>query len=897
MNYSKSGLAEKQRKIQSASVKLSRKFNIIVYRIFLITVVTFGILGAVSAYGVLNSLIDTAPDINSISVAPSLYKTYVYDNNNTLIKELLGAEANRDHVSIDKIPEVVKQAFIAVEDERFYEHNGIDVRGIFRAFFVGVTNGTFNEGASTLTQQLLKNKVFGGGNESNFIVSMQRKVQEQYLAIQLEDKMPKEQILEHYLNSINLGSGTLGVQAASQRYFNKNVQDLNLAEASVIAGITQSPTMLSPVTYPENNKVRRQEVLDSMLKLGYITKEEYDETINDNIYDVIKDVNKEISGAYAYNTYFVDEVIEQVIDDLVEKKGYTATAATNLLYTGGLRIYTTQDRKLQQVCNDVLSNEELYPKGSEWELEYRLSILNPDGTQTHYSEGHIKKYFLEKDKEAGVKEKDQFDLYFKNKDDANEYIEAFKKTLLVNGASVVAENINFKLQPQVSFTLMDQHTGEVKAIVGGRGDKTGNRTLNRATNTLRQPGSTFKVLSTYLPALDVGGMTLGNVMDDSEYYYPGTETKVNNWNGESYQGLSTLRQAIKKSMNIVTVKTLAEITPAVGFSYLERLGFTSLVTQRTDTDGKTRSDINLPLALGGITDGVSNLELTAAYAAIANGGYYQEPIFYTKITDRQGNVIIDNESSSTQVMKESTAWLLTDAMKDVVAKGGTGAMIKFSDMPLAGKTGTTSKDYDLWFSGYTPYYTATIWSGYDYSKNQDDTSFHKYLWKEIMSKIHKEMEVVDFPKPDSIVSAKICSKSGKLAIPGICDKALGGSTVIEEYFAKGTQPTELCDSHVEITICEDTGLRANNSCPDTKTRVYLKKDNETSKTADTKNIMPKHFEDNGGYCTLHTPTGSLGNVEEANEEGSNRYNNNTQAILPEKPQDAFDEAIPEQYTE
>lgn len=853
MNFSRKGTIEKQRKIQSASTKLGKKTNIIIYRTFLVSILLFIMVGAFSAYGVVKGLIDNAPSIDNINVQPTGYATYVYDNKGNMIQRLVGENANREYVTLDKIPKVVQDAFIAVEDERFYEHNGIDIRGIFRAFFSGLANGNFDEGASTITQQLLKNQVFNGGNEANFIVKLQRKVQEQYLAIKLEEKMEKDDILECYLNTINLGANTLGVQAASQRYFNKKVSDLTLSEAAVIAGITQSPSNLNPITNKEKNATRRLEVLNTMLRLGDITQEQYNEALADDVYARIEDVNAEISNKYGYNSYFVDEVIEQVTEDLVEKLGYTPTQASQLLYTGGLRIYTTQDSSLQNIVDDVLEDESNYPKDTVSELVYRLSILHADGTESHYSEGHLRNYFYNIDKANGVKESKRFDLYFDDEEDATPYIEEFKKSKMKEGDQVSGETISFKLQPQISFVLMDQHSGEVKAIVGGRGQKTGNRTLNRATNVVRQPGSTFKILSTYLPALDTAGMTLATVQDDAPYYYPNTEKPVSNWSGKNdYKGLSTLRQAIKRSMNVVTVKTLAEVTPQVGYDYLLNLGFTSLVQSRTDEEtGKTYTDLQLPMALGGLTDGVSNLELTAAYAAIANSGVYNEPLFYTKITDSNGNVILENKSQSKQVMKESTAWLLTDAMKDVVNTGGTGAIIKFSNvkMPLAGKTGTSQNDADLWFSGYTPYYTATIWGGYDYQENQTDTTYHKKMWKKIMEKIHENLDYVDFSKPDTIKSAKICTKSGKLAVEGVCDHAEGGSTVKQEYFASGTVPTEYCDVHVALTICTDSGLRATEFCPNTEEKVYLLKE-ETAETDDTPYLMPTGLDQK--YCNLHS---------------------------------------------
>ncbi|BBF41334.1 multimodular transpeptidase-transglycosylase [Lachnospiraceae bacterium KM106-2] len=857
MNFSKNEIAKKQRSIRSSSTRMKKKAQINGFRLFLVCVLIVISVGIASGYGVIKGLIDTAPNIDSIDVVPTGYATFIYDNEGKVTQRLVGSSANRIYVKIDKIPDVVKNAFISIEDERFYEHNGIDIRGIMRAFFTGVSSGGFSQGASTLTQQLLKNQVFEGGNEASFITSMQRKIQEQYLAVQLEEKLTKDQILEYYLNTINLGANTLGVQAASQRYFNKKVEDLTLSEAAVIAGITQSPTSLNPITNPDNNAKRRTEVLKKMLDLNYITQHQYDEAISDNVYDRINEVNNDSTKSYGYNSYFVDELIEQVSADLQEKLGYSSTQANNLIYTGGLKIHTTQDSALQETVDSVIDDPSYYPKDTVYELEWRFSVLHSDGTETHYSESNLKSYFLTKDEKNNIPSSQKFTLYFKNKDEAKPYIKEYKKHVLKDGDKVEAETTNFKLQPQVSFTLMDQHTGQVKALVGGRGDKNGNRTLNRASNTVRQPGSTFKVLSTYLPALDTAGMTLATVQDDSEYYYPGTSKKVGNWDGSKYKGLSTLRDAITNSMNVVTVKTLNEITPQLGFDYLKKLGFTTLVDRRVNKNGSVDSDLNLSLGLGGVTDGVTNLELTAAYSAIANGGVYTKPVFYTKIEDRDGNLLLENKAKSTQVMKESTAWLLTNAMEDVV-KTGTGKMVRLSGtrIPVAGKTGTTSKYIDLWFAGYTPYYTATIWGGYDYGETQRNTTYHKLIWKAIMEKIHKNLPVKDFEKPSSIVSAKICTKSGKLAVDGICNEAEGGSTVRTEYFAQGTEPTEKCDVHVKLKICKSSNKLATKYCPedDVEERVYLLKD-ETGKTADTPYILPKGLDKTS--CNVHSENSIL----------------------------------------
>jgi penicillin-binding protein 1A len=840
MDFSKKGTQKKQQQIKSTTRKFATKINVNLFRVLLVSMVFLLIVGSFAGFGTLKGLADSAPSIDQINVEPEGFVTNILDKDNNVIQTLNGAESNRVYVKIDEIPKVVSNSFISIEDERFYEHDGIDVQGIFRAFFSGLSQGDFDQGASTITQQLIKNQVFNGGAEDNFVDRLIRKIQEQYLSIQLEDEIKdKDKILEYYLNTINLGAGTYGVQTASRRYFNKDVGELNLSEAAVIAAIAQSPTRMNPINYPENNAKRRGMILDNMKRLGWCTAEEYNTALADNVYSRIKSVNEE-TGVKSYYSYFEDALIEQVLKDLQEKKGYTYTQASKALFSGGLTIYTTQDTQVQNILDDVYSNEDYFPvigKDAYWELTYALSVEKSDGSTVHYHNDDVKNFDR------------SFSQYYTEQETALSIIERFKEATLKPSDRIIQEKTTFIIQPQSSMVIMDQKTGHIVALVGGRGEKQGNRTLNRATFSKRQPGSTFKIVSTYLPALDSAGMTLATVIDDAPYKYPNSEQFVNNWNGGAYAGLTTIRQAILNSMNVIAVKTFAKVTPQLGFEYLQKLGFSTLVDSRTESDGRVVSDKHLPTALGGLTDGVTNLELTASFATIANQGVYNEPIFYTKIVDHDGKVLLSNESESNQVMKESTAFLLTNAMEDVV-KLGTGKMLKFTNinMPVAGKTGTTSDDLDLWFSGYTPYYTASIWSGYDNNLKQTNKSYQKRIWKEVMERIHieKKLATVPFTIPESIVAHKICTKSGKLAVDGLCDHYVGGSTVRTEYFAKGSAPTEKCDVHVKITVCKESNQLAGKYCPANSLveKVFLSKE-EASVTADTPHILPTK------ECTIH----------------------------------------------
>ncbi len=885
MDYSKKGIEHKQNDIKSNTRRIISKSRITLFRLCIFTLVFLAIVGSFAGYGFVKGLIDSAPDITQISVVPQGYTTTVYDKEGNTIENLAGAYSNRTYVSIRELPDYVKYAFISIEDERFYEHDGIDVRGIFRAAVIGITSGHFSEGASTITQQLLKNQVFNGGRETSDIARVERKIQEQYLAIKLESFMDKDTILEYYINTINLGSGTYGIQTASKRYFNKDAKDLTLSEAATIAAVAQLPVYRNPINYPEKNETRRNEILSDMLEQGYCTQEEYDAAMADDVYTRIQSINADYDTS-SYYSYFVDELIEQVMEDLQTELGYTQTQASSLIYSGGLSIYTTQDPDIQKICDDVYSNEDNFPELgiSYWELTYALSIQKADGTTIHYHGNDLLDYYKDYDDPDKLYVDDngsKFSLLFLDKEDMQKKIDAFREDMLEEGDSLLGENVSMVIQPQSSFVVMDQYTGEVQAIIGGRGEKTGNRTLNRATNTLRQPGSTFKILSTYLPAFDTAGYTLASIQDDAgPYYYPGTKEEVTNWTKvQNYNGLTTLREGIYNSMNIVTVKTMVDVTPQVGYDYLLKLGFTSLVESRTEKDGRVVSDINPPLALGGLTDGVTNLELTAAYASIANGGVYTEPSFYTKILDHNGKVLLDKNPKKVQVMKESTAWLLTSAMEDVV-KIGTGTNLKLTaiDMPVAGKTGSTSNYNDLWFSGYTPYYTATIWSGFDNNRTQVDKTYSRKIWKTIMEQIHiqKDLETRSFTMPDSIVAVKICEKSGKLAVDGLCDEYEGGDTTRIEYFAKGTEPTQYCDLHVKTKICTESNKLATDQCPakDVKEVVLLNK-TETCKTADTPYILPSKS------CDIHKGT----------TQSSNSFSGNSNGIASDPAGEELDNAL------
>ena len=780
MNYGKKKAAKRQKKITSKSTMQGKRIVVRLFKALLICIVLAAVVGVAGGGLFIKKIIDDTPHVSASDVKPKGFTTFVYaDDGSTEIERFVSSGSNRVYKSIDEIPKDLQHAFVAIEDERFYKHNGIDLQGIARAAVVGIARGgNFTEGASTLTQQLIKNNVFPNfTKEKTFYDKFQRKIQEQYLALQIEKKMDKSEIIESYLNTINLGQNCLGVQAASQRYFGKDVSDLTLSECAVIAGITQSPSTYDPITHPDNNKVRRNKVLKNMLEQGYISQKQYDEALADDVYARIQTTNTASQADNTYS-YFVDALAQQVIQDLKDQLGYTDTQAYNAVYSGGLSIYSTQNQTMQQICDEEANNDSNYPGLKEYGLDYALTVTRADGSTENYGSNNIKNYVKE------TYGKDQ-GLLYSSEDAARAMVEEWKTTIAREG-DTYDERITITPQPQSSITIMDQKTGQIKAMVGGRGEKASSLGLNRAyQGSKRQPGSTFKILAAYAPALDSCDKTLATTIDDEPYTLKNGQVLRNA--NKQYSGTTTLREGIKRSINVVAVKLSDEITQELGYEYCQKFGISTLVKNKT-INGKVFDDsTSQTLALGGITEGVYNYEMCAAYATIANGGEYNKPTLYSKVVDHDGNVLLDGTGESHTVIKDSTAYLLTSAMEDVV-NSGTGTACQLPNMPVAGKTGTTTSNKDLWFCGFTPYYTCAVWGGYDDNKECDyDTSFRFRLWKGIMSRIHENLEEKDFKVPSSVERKSICTITGKLAGSG-CPS-------ITEYFAKDTLPSETCSGH------------------------------------------------------------------------------------------------------
>lgn len=773
MNYSKDSRSKKiDETNKNTKKKKTKKAKVTAFRVVVIALVigVFAVFGA--GLGIFMGIIKSAPDVSTINIKPTTdFTSFVYDQNGVEIDRLSGGE-NRIYAKMEQIPQNLQDAVVAIEDARFYEHNGIDIRGIMRAVVENLKAGKIVEGASTITQQVIKNNALT--SEQTFV----RKIQEQYLALQIDALYDKELILEYYLNTMPLGHGTNGVQAAANRYFGKDVSELSLAECAVIAGITQAPTRYSPIRNPENNWDKAKLILSYMQEQGYITEEERQAALLEDPYKNIQEVNQKYEKDSSHS-YFVDAVIEQVIDDLVEQ-GMTPTQANNLLFGGGVEIYTTLDQDIQRIVDNKMADDSLFPSYKEYVINYSATIVKPDGEEIH------------RGAEGVIKSKDEEEIFKKAKQE---------EWGVEEGDKLVNEAVQFIPQAQAAFVISDPYNGHVKALSGGRGMKYGDRTFNRATQAKRQPGSCFKVLAAYAPALDLGLLSPGSVLVDEPYTINKYSPK--NWRSY-YKGPTTIREAIWDSMNVLAVKTIDMVGIDTAYNYLLNFGFTTL----SDTD-KVYS-----LPLGGLTDGVTPLELNAAYAAIANQGTYTEPLLYTQVLDRNKEVILDNTVPKTHtVIKPSTASMLTDMMEDVVKIGtGTKAANGMGGMPVSGKTGTTSDNKDFLFAGYTPYYTATVWMGYDRPQEFTANGAHLNLWSSIMSEVHKDLPNKDFELVTTgYTKTSICSASGKIPTE-LCSSA-SDNKIVSDYFQKNQAPSEYCDVHVHEQICSVSGKIATEFCP------------------------------------------------------------------------------------
>lgn len=690
---------------QATEQKKKKSFKRVVKRIFIVCCILLVLLTAVVA-GAALGFIDNSTDLIAQEYNLDFTSVVYYIDEETgqpMELERLYAEQNRVWVDLEDTPEMLRKAFIAIEDERFESHKGVDWKRTLGATVGFIFKGNSSYGGSTITQQLIKN--ITGDNERSPI----RKIQEIVRALNLERKMSKDQIIEMYMNTIYLGQGCHGVQTAANVYYSKDVSKLDLAECASIAGITQYPSKYDPLVNYEEHKKKQELVLGKMLELGYITQEEYEEAKAEEL-KLVKGTAK--TEKAEVQSYYIDQIIVDVMNDLMTRNKMSESAATKAIFKGGLKIYANIDPDVQDSMEAVFENEKNFPGSGQ------------------------------------------------NK-------------------------------PQAAMMVMDPYTGYVRGIVGGRGAKPGNRVLNRTT-TLRQPGSAIKPLAVYAPAIENGLITPATMVDD-------TELTIGDWSPKNsdrrFLGSITARVALEKSRNIPAVRILDKLGVDRSFDFLTKeLGFTTLVSSEKREDDKVYSDKYLSsLGLGGLTDGVSVKEMTAAYATFVNGGIYTKPTTYTKVIDSNGRVILENKPETHRAMSETTAYTMAQMLSGVV-QYGTGTSAKLSgNIFAAGKTGTTDDDTNRWFAGFTPNYVGVVWVGYDTPKSMTGLGNPSIsVWKKVMDSIHKDVTVKTIAEPKNIVERVICQVSGKIAT-GDC-----GSNVRTEYFKSGTQPSSFCSSHQRV---------------------------------------------------------------------------------------------------
>ncbi len=725
-------------KEKKGAKKFLRYFSFSLATIVLIGICCAAICGVAFAYYI-NKYVSPQIDVNLDSFRLNFTSFIYYTDSKTgelkELEKLHGAE-NRVWVDIDDIPDMLQQAFLSVEDAQFESHNGINWKRTIGATINYIIPFRSNfGGGSTITQQLIKNLT--GDKET----SPKRKIQEIMRALELEKNYDKDDILEMYLNKIYFGQGAYGVKQAAYTYFGKELNELTLAECAAIAGITKNPYKYDIFRFPEYNAERRKIVLGEMLRYGVIDQAQFDQAVAEEIAVIKQEDRNQNEG---YQSYFVDAVIDSVLDALVEEKGYSLETAKQLLYGGGLKIISTIDLDVQKAMDEVFLNTGSFP-----------GIMGKDGTM-----------------------------------------------------------------PQASMVIMDPYTGYVKALYGGRGPKPGDRVLNRATQTKRSAGSAIKPLTVYAPAIEHDIITPITVIDDVPKDF---ELRSGGWpknESNSFSGLVTVSTGIAKSLNTVAVDIVNRLTPEKSFDFAHnRLNLTSLVKSRevTRKDGSKEivSDVMIsPMALGGLTDGVSVLEMTAAYGSFVNDGIYSEPVLFTAVYDAFGDLLLENTPQQTVAMESKTATYMIELMKGVVSFGtGTQAALG-GGIEVGGKTGTTQSNNDRWFAGITPYYTGVVWFGYDKQQEITGVSMNPalYLWKEVMKRVHTGLPAKKLPEKTELVEVTYCLDSG-LIPNAYCSQDERGSRVATARVAKEDVPKETCGCHVMVEVCGETGLPSNAFCP------------------------------------------------------------------------------------
>lgn len=693
----------------------------------------------------------------------------VVDVNGNVIDEI-GKERLKEHVAYSDIPKYMVDAYVDIEDERFFSHSGVDIKRTGAAIITYITHGGKSSfGGSTITQQLVKNIT---GNDDN---SVSRKVNEWIKAAELESFTSKEEILEAYFNIIYTAPNTYGVGMGAKYYFNKNVKDLSLAECAYIAGINISPNSYNPFGEQDNSekiKKRTKIVLDKMKQKNHITDEEYNlaiEELNNGLAFEKGDIETESDGVYSYYT---DSVIAEVVSDISQKKHISEKFATNYIYMAGLTIHSTEDPKVQEEIDKVYNNR-------------NYGLISSSGQKS-----------------------------------------------------------------QSAMVVIDHSTGQVKGIAGGLGEKTVSRGLNRATQSKRQTGSAIKPVAVLAPGIDKKLFTASTIYEDAPTTFNGDYSPKDN---DAYIGNITVRRAVESSQNIPFVKMMEQITPEEAIKYMKKMGISSL----------TEKDNALPLALGGEDRGITPLEMAGAYATIANDGVYIEPTFYTYISDSRGKKVFKSKQKKTKVFSKEVAYIIKDLLRQPVeGTNGTARNCKIDGTDVAAKTGTTNENYDKWLCGFTNYYTAVTWYGYDQNESisYGGKSPASQLWSTVMKNIHSNLPKTRFTKPASVKQAEVCSKTGLLANSKCQDTHT-------EYYLPGTLP----DKCVE---CTGSGGKIVYNEPKKQEQEQQEKQEEVNQEKNNKPSEEIQTNNNDVEVTNVPNNNSSGNNSNSSNSSENKVENN-----------------------
>ncbi|MBE6638436.1 MAG: hypothetical protein E7616_03135 [Ruminococcaceae bacterium] len=756
----------------SASImgRVLKNFLLSTVNVLLTLVLILGVTGVIVAGAFMlylyNYVDASVEEFDMITTEQDKTTMIYYVNENGEFVEMedqrLHSDENRVWVSYDNIPDYLKDAFIAIEDKRFFEHTGVDWIRTIRATMLFAV-GQSDSGGSTITQQLIKNTT---GKDS---FTIQRKIEEIFCALNLEKSKSKEEILELYLNMIYLSQGCYGVQTASETYFGKDVSELTLIECAAIAGITQNPYKWDPILHPENNKERRDNILIQMYEQGKINRAEYEAAYDQELvlYDptleekedpdtppdnIVDDASKKV------NSWYIDTVIEDAIVLLAERYAVNEIVAAQMLYSSGLQVVVAMDQKVQSIMESVYEDE-----------EKMASIIGTTGEL---------------------------------------------------------------ISPESAMVVLDPKNGNILGIIGGRGKKTGSRLFNNATMAIRQSGSSIKPLSVYSQAIESGIVTWSTVYDDAPVEFWETTSNGNTtyraWPTNSpkqYRGLTTVADGLMDSINTIAVQVLSDLGVRQSFDFLtQKLHFTTLVEKKV-VNNQIYTDLELScLALGGQTEGVKVRELVGGYTMITNDGVYCEPRSVLQIKDGNGNIIIDNRLDTEKAISVETAAIVRQMMMRVMT-GGTGNVTSlYKTVDTAGKTGTTSSNYDRWFVGFTPYYLSGVWFGYKIQQSITGYSGNPAMkiWDYVMNELHKDIiaesektgkALETFHIPSTVTKVEFCRDSGKLATENCRSGDPRGSRVYEGYFTLDTIPKEYCDCHVTVDYCTGGSGIACDACP------------------------------------------------------------------------------------